>query len=243
MGTKNYKQEIRICKQCGKKFTTKACGKVKYCSRECYAKSITAPSRKCPSCGQYFHPKKKNAIYCSSKCCGVANRSIDYGIHKRKYEIRKCEVCGKDFKTRADGKVKICSKKCVSDKLKNPEKECTYCKKNFHPKSNKKAKYCSKKCANLGRRGKSFKPDMKTREILGKHRVVSGGGYIFKMVSGHKYKPEHRLIAEKTLGRKLDKNEVVHHINGNKQDNRPENLQVMTRREHLLLHNELRKSG
>lgn len=40
-----------------------------------------------------------------------------------------------------------------------------------------------------------------------------------------------RLIAEKRLGRRLKYNEVVDHINQDKQDNRPENLRVISRAE------------
>ena len=59
--------------------------------------------------------------------------------------------------------------------------------------------------------------------------------YETKTVNGRE-RPVHILLMEKILGRELNKNEVVHHINGDKQDNRPENLQVMTRAEHTALH-------
>lgn len=47
----------------------------------------------------------------------------------------------------------------------------------------------------------------------------------------------HRHVMEQKLGRKLLSDEVVHHINGNKLDNRPENLTVMSASEHSKLEN------
>lgn len=44
--------------------------------------------------------------------------------------------------------------------------------------------------------------------------------------------PEHRVVIEESLARKLRPEEEVHHINGVKDDNRLENLLVCTRREH-----------
>ena len=47
---------------------------------------------------------------------------------------------------------------------------------------------------------------------------------------------------EARIGRKLLKTEVVHHIDLDRQNNAPENLQVMTRTEHLALHRSMRTS-
>lgn len=64
---------------------------------------------------------------------------------------------------------------------------------------------------------------------------ISQFGYVVLRIDG-RYQFEHRIVAERMLGRPLARGEAVHHANGVKTDNRPENLIVMHQRDHAKLH-------
>ncbi len=64
-------------------------------------------------------------------------------------------------------------------------------------------------------------------------RRVDRNGYIKISVRGKSYL-EHRFVMERKLGRFLLPFEKVHHINGNRSDNRPENLvNILGQDEHI----------
>lgn len=88
----------------------------------------------------------------------------------------------------------------------------------------------------------------KTERSLG-NKSISSHGYVAVCVGAGKRQYEHILVAEKSLGRRLrsfgrgnPKSEIVHHINGNKTDNRPDNLLVCTHEYHVALHHKLENS-
>jgi len=55
-------------------------------------------------------------------------------------------------------------------------------------------------------------------------------------ISRTETRDEHRIIMEKHIGRRLSRNEVVHHKDGNKSNNNIENLEIMSRSDHSRLH-------
>lgn len=102
-----------------------------------------------------------------------------------------------------------------------------------HLKTKHQTKFCSVACrqknwsgdGNPNWRGGKVKRAGRLAIYSPGHPDASDGRYVF----------EYRLVAAKKIGRGLLPTEVVHHINGNPDDNRPENLQVMTLAEHARL--------
>jgi len=144
-----------------------------------------------------------------------------------------CVVCGKEFNV---GKVsyergqRCCSWECSTKNRKNGKLvHCPVCDKKFYlSKSNieRGRKYCSKNCY--------YEARLLAHEDFSETNFKING-YKFIYIDGYPIR-EHVYIIEQHIGRKLAKGEVVHHINYNRQDNRLENLQLMTKSEHTKLH-------
>lgn len=73
------------------------------------------------------------------------------------------------------------------------------------------------------------------------------GGYILIKKPDHPnadsegYVKRSRLVVEQLIGRYLNRNELVHHINGIKTDDSPENLEVLSREAHAKKHFDSKK--
>ena len=113
-------------------------------------------------------------------------------------------------------------------------KTCPTCGKELRLKPSQGMRiFCSKLCNGIGKTKWPLE-----RIHNGRHARKDRWGYVMLWEPTHPnrsykgWQPEHRLVVEKVLGRYLTPIEQVDHINGVKDDNRPENLQVLDARSH-----------
>lgn len=91
----------------------------------------------------------------------------------------------------------------------------------------------SKSCGCLSREINAARTGHKSPGWRG-GKIKSTSGYVLVQMPSHPaahaagYVPEHRLVMEGMIGRYLRPEENVHHINGKRDDNRPENLELWT---------------
>lgn len=135
--------------------------------------------------------------------------------------------------------------------------KCRVCTNSFYVKKShlRKRRDCSRKCMGISRKGfipwnKGMKlPDYSADKAFNWKggKTMEKYGYVYIYAPNHphsihgRYVLEHRLVIEKSLGRILEKNEIVHHRNKIRHDNRLSNLQLMTQAEHMRHHTEERK--
>jgi hypothetical protein len=121
--------------------------------------------------------------------------------------------------------------------MKTKESNCQECGKPFISKWRQTkdgwTKYCSKECIALAKR-KRFSGENNPAWRGGV--VLRKDGYVEISIGNGEYRLEHDLIMEEIIGRRLLENEIVHHINKNRSDNKPENLQLSTFSGHGKIH-------
>ena len=149
-------------------------------------------------------------------------------------------------------------------KTREPAREitCAWCATTFrrYPSKIKTHNYCSRTClgqatskknnpdgyrdlsdysaqsANMRRINQELNPTRMTDDVRKKLRAAhlgKGEGKSYEKTHG---RPTHRVIAEQKICRQLRPGEVVHHIDGDRRNNHPDNLEVMTQAEHINLH-------
>lgn len=192
-------------------------------------------TKKCEFCDKNKEYKFKSHVkrFCSYKCKSqVCKRTsnklfINCSFCKQSFSIQQGQL---NSRINQGDIPKFCSRKCSGlSKRKRRNIKCRFCNKEFETNSIRRV-YCSIDCSNKGH--------VKFETLKRKGFWFENGYKILSIGNGKGIK-EHRYIMEKYIGRKLLSDEHIHHINGIKTDNRLENLEILSRSDHIKKHRKM----
>ena len=181
----------------------------------------------CHLCGKDFKAKNNKSKYCSDKCKYRKGNLKKIEKRKTNKKYNNCEYCGNIFSVR-DHRHVTCSESCrnkrKSLRFKKQLKTCKFTGCKLKGRCNK---YCYHHY-NLTRIGEDYFNKRHTNKPVGWKFKIATGYIKIKEESGNWILEHHKVIKE-IIGRHLIKNESVHHINGDRSDNRPENLELWSK--------------
>lgn len=160
---------------------------------------------------------------------------------------KECLLCGNSFyvhPAHVERDIKFCSRDCYLASFQKLNKKCPTCGKCFTVGLKlRDRKFCSVGCYSKTIEGRvlseSSRRKVSESKLGNKHPFWNGGVHKAKgrtylldrdhpAASGnYRYLPKARLVVEKHLGRTLNPDEIVHHRNEKKNDDRLENLMVL----------------
>jgi hypothetical protein len=167
----------------------------------------------CAYCGKETEAKTKRKKYCSSNCRDNFGRK---SRGAKKVKRKNCICCGKEFEFHRSNQ-KHCNSRCNH-------------KYNFERNREKYLKIRRDKRRAITRLRKNLEPNHPLLRRPSGYGSINRDGYVIysKNVDGIRKKVfEHRDTMEKFIGRSLKRCETIHHINGIRNDNRIENLELM----------------
>lgn len=106
------------------------------------------------------------------------------------------------------------------------ERTCVICGDVFWERK-ERVQTCSRPCGielRGRRRREAFERDRASGKLAGRYKDAAG--YYRVLVAVGDWRLEHRVVMEQKIGRPLLPHERVHHKNGRRDDNAPENLEL-----------------